>query len=148
MLRLRINSKNSFKQKYKSFTAECGKIYQLNKNRQISNMEIKDLKKVNSLRKDQLDILKDRAKLSIKNRFEGKISNNIDELVTTKSANHNNYSIKNKVLIQNEKIKVLIATHNVGDAQTMLLENHTLKIFIEWLIFLGSISEKQIMIGI
>ena len=107
-------------------------------------MEIKDLKKkVNSLRKDQLDILKDRAKLSIKNRFEGKISNNIDELVTTKSANHNNYSIKNKVLIQNEKIKVLIATHNVGDVTS--LENQ-FEDFYEWLIFLGSISEKQIMI--
>ena len=126
----------------KVFTAECGKIYQLNKNRQISNMEIKDLKKkVNSLRKDQLDILKDRAKLSIKNRFEGKISNNIDELVTTKSANHNNYSIKNKVLIQNEKIKVLIATHNIGDAHNAFGKSY-FEDFYEWLIFLGSISEK------
>ena len=81
----------------KVFTTQRGKIYQLNKKRQISNMEIEDLKeKVNSLRKDQLEILKDRAKLSIKNRFEGKISSKIDELVTTKSANHNNYSIKTK----------------------------------------------------
>ena len=126
----------------KVFTSECGKIYQLNKKRQISNMEIKDLKeKVNSLRKDQLESLKDRAKLSIKNRFEGKISNNIDELVTTKSANHNNYSIKNKVLSQNEKIKVLIATHNIGDAHNAFGKTY-FEDFYEWLIFLGSISEK------
>ncbi len=126
----------------KVFTAECGKIYQLNKKRQISNMEIKDLKeKVNSLRKDQLESLKDRAKLSIKNRFEGKISSKIDELVTTKSANHNNYSIKNKVLSQNEKIKVLIATHNIGDAHNAFGKTY-FEDFYEWLIFLGSISEK------
>ena len=126
----------------KVFTAECGKIFQLNKKRQISNMEIKDLKeKVNSLRKDQLEILKDRAKLSIKNRFEGKISSKIDELVTTKSANHNNYSIKNKVLKQNKKIKVLIATHNIGDAHNAFGKTF-FEDFYEWLIFLGSISEK------
>ena len=126
----------------KVFTTKCGKIYQLNKKRQISNMEIEDLKeKVNSLRKDQLEILKDRAKLSIKNRFEGKISSKIDELVTTKSANHNNYSIKNKVLKQNEKIKVLIATHNIGDVHNAYGKTY-FEDFYEWLIFLGSISEK------
>lgn len=126
----------------KVFNTECGKIYQLNKKRQISNMEIEDLKeKVNSLRKDQLEILKDRAKLSIKNRFEGKISIKIDELVTTKSANHNNYSIKNKVLKQNEKIKVLIATHNIGDVHNAFGKTY-FEDFYEWLIFLGSISEK------
>tara|TARA_Y100001936_G_C16089183_1_gene684447 strand:+ start:966 stop:2597 length:1632 start_codon:yes stop_codon:yes gene_type:complete len=126
----------------KVFTTERGKIYQLNKKRQISNMEIEDLKeKVNSLRKDQLEILKDRAKLSIKNRFEGKISSKIDELVTTKSANHNNYSIKNKVLKQNEKIKVLIATHNIGDVHNAFGKTY-FEDFYEWLIFLGSISEK------
>ena len=126
----------------KVFTAECGKIYQLNKKRQISNMEIKDLKeKVNSLRKDQFEILKDKAKLSIRNRFEGKTSNKIHELVTTKSANHNNYSIKNKVLKQNEKIKVLIATHNIGDAHNAFGKSY-FEDFYEWLMFLGSISEK------
>ena len=105
-------------------------------------MEIKDLKeKVNSLRKDQFEILKDKAKLSIRNRFEGKTSNKIHELVTTKSANHNNYSIKNKVLKQNEKIKVLIATHNIGDAHNAFGKSY-FEDFYEWLMFLGSISEK------
>ena len=43
----------------KVFTTQRGKIYQLNKKRQISNRN-EDLKeKVNSLRKDQLEILKD-----------------------------------------------------------------------------------------
>ena len=126
----------------KVLTIESGKLYQLNKRRQTSNMEIRDLKdKVNSLNKNELEMLTNKAKLSINNRFEGKISNNIDELVTTKSANHRNYSIKNKVLEQNKKIKVLIATHNIGDAHNIFGKSF-FEDFYEWLIFLGSISEK------
>ena len=42
---------------------------------------------------------------------------------------------------QNEKIKVLIATHNIGDVHNAFGKTY-FEDFYEWLIFLGSISEK------
>ena len=125
----------------KVITAECGKIFQLKKDRKIANLEFKDLKnKIKSLGETELEVLK-KAKLSIENRFKGKISRNIDELVTTKSANHNNYSTKNRVLRKNDKIKILIATHNIGDAHNAYGKTY-FEDFYEWLLFLGSITEK------
>tara|TARA_B100001027_G_C16266293_1_gene332299 strand:- start:2854 stop:4503 length:1650 start_codon:yes stop_codon:yes gene_type:complete len=126
----------------KVLTTESGKIFQLNKERNISNLEFKDLKyKIKSLNKNELETLIEKAKLSIENRFKGEISKNIDELVTTKSAYHNNYSAEKKVLAQNKKIKVLIATHNIGDACNAYGKNF-FEDFYEWLLFLGSISKK------
>ena len=60
-------------------TTESGKIFQLNKERNISNLEFKDLKdKIKSLNKNELGTLIEKAKLSIENRFKGEISKNID----------------------------------------------------------------------
>tara|TARA_B100001093_G_scaffold234109_1_gene224478 strand:- start:1694 stop:3304 length:1611 start_codon:yes stop_codon:yes gene_type:complete len=136
ILRLALN-KN-----IKVLTTESGKIFQLSKERKTSNLEFKDLKnKIKSLNKNKLEILSEKAKLSINSRFKGEISKNIDELVTTKSAYHNNYSIDKKVLAQNKKIKILIATHNIGDACNAYGKTF-FEDFYEWLIFLGSISKK------
>lgn len=77
------------------------------------------------------------ARERIESRFAGKVG--VDMPYSTKSAYTN--IRKGKVLSENKKIKVLIATHCFFDSPNGLGVN-LFPDFYEWLTFLGNISEK------
>jgi len=135
ILRLAINKKIIV------LTVESGKIYRLSKTRLTANLEFKDFKKVYlKIRPKHKKYLLGKAKNSINNRFLGKISNKIDELVTTKSSFKEIFNEKsNPVIKDKKKINVLIATHNIGDVCNAYGRNFFLE-FYDWLKFLGNIS--------
>ena len=122
-------------------TVENGKIYKLSKKYLTSNLEFKFFKKIFSKLtptiKKEIQL---KSKISINNRFQGLISNKIDELVTTKSSFSKIKNTHKKILIDNNKINILIATHNIGDVSNAFGKNF-FESFYEWLIFLGNLSK-------
>ena len=77
----------------------------------------------------------------INKRLDGKVGNDIKELITTKSAFSKFYDKNKNILSKNKKIKILIATHQLGDACNFWGENF-FPDFYEWLKFLSKLSKE------
>ena len=81
------------------------------------------------------------AKQSLDARFSGKLGSVIKDIVPTRSAYHNDYKVTERVLKQNQNIKILISTHQLGDC-CYAYGTNLFPDFYEWLIFLHKISEN------
>ena len=115
----------------------------LSKKRYLPHLEWKDYKVIfDKLSPTKKKLLKEKAIKSLENRFVKSLTTNkIDEIVSTKSAYRNDYDANKHVLNKNEKIKVLIATHNIQDVYNAYGENFFCD-FYEWLHFLGKVSNS------
>jgi hypothetical protein len=119
-----------------------GKLYNLNKDIMHETSEYKLFKKIfSSFSESQKYRYKKIATKYLNNRFSGKLGNEVKELVLNKSAYSNEFDINNKILNNNKKIKILIATHSLGDASSFWGPGF-FPDFYEWLIFLVNISKK------
>jgi hypothetical protein len=127
----------------KSLVMESGQLFNLSKKRYLPHLEWKDYKVIfDKLSPTKKNLLKEKTIESLENRFNKSLTTNkIDEIVSTRSAYSNNYNANKHVLNKNEKIKVLIATHNIQDVYNAYGENFFCD-FYEWLHFLGKISNS------
>lgn len=81
------------------------------------------------------------AKDALEARFSGKLGIAIKDIYQARSAYHNEYDLKNKILNKNNKIKILISTHSLGDCH-YCHGNNLFSDFYEWLIYLSNISKE------
>ena len=132
----------AFSNNIEVFTVLDGRVFRLNRKNQFQYNEYKNFKNFFSEFKEiDKDKLRQFSKISIEKRLNGELGNNIKELITTKSAFSKPYDNKNKVLSNNNKLKVLIATHQVGDPCNILGENF-FPDFYEWLNYLSRVSKE------
>jgi hypothetical protein len=132
----------AFRKNIEVFTTMNGRIFKLDKNNQFNNSEYKYFKKIFlKFTNKQKKTLREVADILIKKRMKGKIGKNIKELITTKSAFANSYNKKINILSKNKKIKILIATHQLGDACNFW-GNNFFPDFYEWLKFLSKITKN------
>lgn len=122
------------------FTIISGKIHRLRKNRFYQNNEFNDYKeKFHNLNKEMKIKAYETADKVLIKKFNGE--KNIKELwplVPSFSGEKNNPS---KILRQNSKLKILVATHNVKDSINCFGPTF-FPDFYEWLNFLSEISKK------
>ena len=123
------------------FTILNGRIFRLNKESLYQFSEYKNFRSEfsNFSSFEKKKFLKISSK-SIENRLNGHLGDNIKELVTTKSAFSKPYDPNIKVLNKNKKLKILIATHQVGDACNFWGRNF-FPDFKEWLECLSNLSK-------
>ena len=127
----------AFSKKIEVFTTMSGRVFRLDINNQFNFNEYKDYKKIFSKfsQVDKKKFIKYSKKI-LKKRFEGAVGNDIKELISNKSAFAKPYNKKNKILNNNSKIKILIATHSLGDTCNFWGTNF-FPDFYEWLKFLS-----------
>jgi hypothetical protein len=132
----------AFSKKIEVFTTMSGRVFRLDINNQFNFNEYKDYKK-NFSKFSQVDKKKfiKYSKKILKKRFEGAVGNDIKELISNKSAFAKPYNKKNKILNNNSKIKILIATHSLGDTCNFWGTNF-FPDFYEWLKFLSEFSKE------
>ena len=129
--------------KIEIFTTMNGKIFRLDKNNLFNESDYKYYKKnFSNLSRQQKQKSRKLAHKIIKKRFEGKIGENIKELTTTKSAFGKRYNNKVNILNKNKKIKILIATHQLGDTCNYWGRNF-FPDFYEWLKFLSKLAKES-----
>ena len=133
----------AFQKKIEVFTTMGGRIFKLDKTNPYNFDDYKYFKKNFSVfSKKQKKIARVLAKNIIKKRFEGEVGKNIKELITTKSAFSKKYNKKSRFLNKNNKIKILIATHQLGDACNFWGTNF-FPDFYEWLKFLNKLTKNS-----
>lgn len=119
-----------------------GQIFRLDKKRKFAHCEYLDFKKQfrlfsNGQKKKALKL----ARLSLNNRLDGKLGKKIHDIVFSKSSFTNKNKKKSLILKKNNKIKVLIAAHEVHDAPNPMGKNF-FSDFYKWMVFLMNISKN------
>jgi hypothetical protein len=127
--------------KITSYYCMGGKIFYINKNKFYGGLHYLDYKSYFSkLLKEEKELALIKAKESLEARFSGKLGSIIKDIFPTRSAYHNNYKPVEKVLKQNQKIKILVCTHQLGDC-VYAYGSNLFPDFYEWLVYLSKISE-------
>jgi hypothetical protein len=132
----------AFTKKIEVFTTISGRVFRLDKKNQFNFDEYKYFKKIFSKysTSDKKKIIK-YSKNILQKRFEGAVGNDIKELISNKSAFARPFEKKNKILNNNNKIKILIATHQLGDTCNFWGTNF-FPDFYEWLKFLSAFAKE------
>ena len=132
----------AFQKKIEVFTTISGRVFRLDKNNQFNFNEYKYFKKFFSKYSagEKKKIIKYSKKI-LKKRFNGAVGDDIKELISNKSAFARQYDKKNNILNKNSKIKILVATHQLGDTCNFWGTNF-FPDFYEWLKFLSEFSKE------
>lgn len=124
----------------KSCVCQNGKLFRIQKNRLQSWLTFKDYRfQFNQLTSSQKINALNLADNLLKKKFLGFLGSVVKDNVASRSAYHKNYDVKKSVLNKNNKIKVLICTHSVGDSIYAHGDN-LFSDFYEWLSFLNKVS--------
>ncbi len=132
----------AFSKKIDVFTTMAGRVFRLDYSNQYNYDEYKFFKDIFlKFTEHEKKRFRNYSKTLINKRLDGKVGNDIKELITTKSAFSKFYDKNKNVLSKNKKIKILIATHQLGDACNFWGENF-FSDFYEWLKFLSKLSKE------
>tara|TARA_Y100000590_G_C15742395_1_gene1020743 strand:- start:4188 stop:5846 length:1659 start_codon:yes stop_codon:yes gene_type:complete len=129
-------------QNIESFIVIQGRVFRLNRDYTYEFSDYKNSKfmfsKFNNFEKEKfLNI----SSKSIEIRLKGYVAEKINELTSTKSAFSKSYDPNINVLNKNKKLKILIATHSVGDACNAYGVNF-FPDFKKWLEYLSNLSKE------
>jgi len=132
----------AFSKKIDVFTTMAGRVFRLDYSNQYNYDEYKFFKDIFlKFTEHEKKRFRNYSKTLINKRLDGKVGNDIKELITTKSAFSKFYDKNKNVLSKNKKIKILIATHQLGDVCNFWGENF-FSDFYEWLKFLSKLSKE------
>ncbi len=125
-----------------TYAINCMEVFRLNKQRYIKNLDHLDYKKkFNQLSKSIQKKFLNEAKLKIYNRIKGKVSSNEGMDYVTRSSLQNNND-NERVLPKNNKIKILITTHDFFDA-VHAFGDLIFPDFYEWILFMAKKSKNS-----
>ncbi len=125
-----------------TYAINCMEVFRLNKQRFLKNLDHLDYKKkFNQLPKSTQKKFLREAKLKIFKRIKGKVSSNEGMDYVTRSSLHNN-SDNERVLPKNNKIKILITTHDFFDS-VHAFGDLIFPDFYEWILFMAKKSKNS-----